>query len=129
VSVPIVLEAPTVSTHGALPGAVMAPHLQLAGGILPHVAAAATDGDALVGQLLGRQSQRVGPVRLVDVGADRHVDDADVVGLGVGGDPAKRRDDVADRAWPFLSSTFSDTSEAPGAMPSSHRRNRARCRR
>ncbi len=42
VSVPIVLEAPTVSTHGALPGAVMPPYCSLPAAFLPMLPAAAT---------------------------------------------------------------------------------------
>ena len=66
VSVPFVLEAPTVSTHGALAGAVMPPYCSSPAAFLPKLPAAVDDGDALVGQRLGRERQRVGPVRFVD---------------------------------------------------------------
>ncbi len=66
--------------------------------VLPEVTRSRDDGDALVGDLLRGQRQRVGPVRLVDAGADRHVHDLDVVGPGVDDHPVQRRDDVADAA-------------------------------
>ena len=40
--VPIVLEAPTVRTHGALPGAAMPPHCRLPSAFFPALPAAAT---------------------------------------------------------------------------------------
>ena len=42
VSVPLVLDAPTVSTHGALAGAVMAPYCSWPWAFLPMLPAAAT---------------------------------------------------------------------------------------
>ena len=42
VSVPMVLDAPTVSTHGALPGAVMPPHCNWPALFFPWLPAAAT---------------------------------------------------------------------------------------
>src|SRR5437762_1095842 len=42
VSVPMVLDAPTVSTHGALPGAVMPPHCNWPALFFPWLPAATT---------------------------------------------------------------------------------------
>ena len=66
VSVPFVLDAPTVRTHGAFAGAVMPPVLQLARRVLAEVAGGGDDDNAAVGERLGGERQRVGPVRLGD---------------------------------------------------------------
>ena len=98
VNVPCVLEAPTVSTHGAFDGRGDAAVLHLAERVLAEVAGRRRRRRCRVDERLGRERQRVGPVGLADPRAHRQVDHADVVGLVVGGDPVERRDDVADRA-------------------------------
>ena len=56
--VPFVLEAPTVSTHGALPGAVMPPYCGWPSAFLPEVAGRGDDDDAGVDRALGGERQR-----------------------------------------------------------------------
>ena len=60
--VPFVLEAPTVSTHGALPGALMPPYCGWPAAFLPQLPAAATTTTPGVDDALGGERQRVGPV-------------------------------------------------------------------
>ena len=72
------LDAPTVNTHGALPGAVMPPYcVRPVARCAVVPAAATTTMPASHGALRG-QRQRIGVVRLVHAGRDREVDDADV---------------------------------------------------
>ncbi len=92
------LEAPTVSTHGALPGRGDAAVQRLASGVLADVARGRDHHDARVGDALGGERQRVGPIGLADGRAHREVDDADVVLLVMREHPVERRDRVADRA-------------------------------
>ena len=64
VIVPFVLDAPTVSTHGALPG----PESRRTASalcVLPEVARRGDDDDPLIDDALGGQRQRIGPVGLV----------------------------------------------------------------
>ena len=96
--VPFVLDAPTVRTHGALPGRDDRAVLRLTGGVLALVAGSGDDHHSGVDDALGRERQRVGPVRLAHRRADRHVHDADVVLSVMREHPVERRDDVADRA-------------------------------
>ena len=63
-TVPLVLEAPTVITHGALPGEPMAPYCGWPFGGLAEVAGRGDDDDAGVDGALGRERQRIGRVRL-----------------------------------------------------------------
>ena len=56
VSVPFVLEAPTVSTHGAFAGAVIPPYWS-SRRVLAEVAGRAHDNDAAIGQRLGGERQ------------------------------------------------------------------------
>ena len=64
--------------------------------VLAEVAGGRDDDDAGVDHALGGERQRVGPGRLVNRRADRHVDDADVVRRVIREHPIERRDDVAD---------------------------------
>ena len=59
---PFVLDAPTVSTQGALPGALMPPYCGRPVGVLAEVAGGGHDDDARVDDALGRERQRVGQV-------------------------------------------------------------------
>ena len=54
-----------MSTHGALPGAVMPPYCSCAAAFLPRLPAAVTTTMPRVDGALGGERQRVGPVRLV----------------------------------------------------------------
>ena len=67
-------------------------------GVLAEVARGRDHDHACVDDALCRERQRVGPVRLVDGGADGQVDDADVVGETIREHPVQRGDDVADGA-------------------------------
>ena len=93
-----VLDAPTVSTQGALPGAVMPPYCGWPSAFLPRLPAAATTTMPASTAPLGRERQRVGVVGLGDRRAHREVDDADVVGRAVRDRPVERGDHVADDA-------------------------------
>ena len=72
--------------------------LRFALGVLAKVARCRHDHDAGVNQALGRNRQRIGPVRFNDCCADREVHDADLVARPVGEHPVERLDDVADPA-------------------------------
>ena len=97
-TVPMWLDAPTVSTHGALPGAVMPPYCVAPCGLRPLLPAAATTTIPASHRALRGERQRIGVVRLVDARRDRQVDDADVQRVLVGDDVVERGDDVADAA-------------------------------
>ena len=72
-------EAPTVSTHGALPGAVTPPYCVLPLGVAPEIAGRGDDGDPRLHGAPCRQREGIGEERLGGRGADRQVDHADVV--------------------------------------------------
>ena len=78
-TVPMWLDAPTVSTHGALPGAVMPPYCVCPSALAAVVAGRRDHDDPGADRALGGERQRIGVVRLVHAGRDRQVDDADVV--------------------------------------------------
>ena len=61
VNVPLVLDAPTVNTHGAFPGAVIPPHCLCPFGVLTCIASRRDNHDALIDQRFCRQGQRIGP--------------------------------------------------------------------
>ena len=78
-TVPRSLEAPTVSTHGALPGEAMPPSCGCPAPSRPRLPAAATTTmPASTARLAASVSGSVGE-RFVDAGGDREVDDANVV--------------------------------------------------
>ena len=95
-TVPWWLEAPTVSTHGALPGDVMPPYSGFVLGVLTDVAGRGHHHDAGVHGPLGRLRQRVGVVRLVDARAHRQIDHPDTQGRPVGDRVVDRVDHAAD---------------------------------
>ena len=97
-AVPLAFDAPTVSTHGALAGAVMAPYCGLPLAFEADVAGRGDHDDAGIDGPLGGQGERVGVVGLEHARAERHVDDADVVSGAIGHRPVERLDDVADAA-------------------------------
>ena len=72
--VPLSSLAPTVSTHGALPGAAMLPYCGVAARTLAEVAGGRDDDDAGADGAEGGLGERVGVVGLVDAGRDRQVD-------------------------------------------------------
>src|SRR5262245_18255222 len=94
-AVPMWLDAPTVSTHGALPGAVMPPYCIVPFGPRPLFPAAATTVTPPATRER-REGQRIVGAGLVDAGRDRHVADADVERGFVRLDVLHRRDGVAD---------------------------------
>ena len=130
-TVPLWLAAPTVSTHGALPGEVMPPYCGCAlgrcgRGCRPR---STTTMPASTARLRGER-QRVGLVRLVDAGGDRQVDDADVVGGALLDRVVDRGDDVADVAVAAARRAPSARRGARRARCRAARRpSRGRCRR
>ena len=97
-TVPLVLEAPTVITHGALPGDPIAPYCGWPLAALPRLPAAATTTmPASTARLAASVSGSV-LYDSVTRGAEREVDDADVERVLVGDRVVDRRDDGADRA-------------------------------
>ena len=91
------LDAPTVNTHGALPGAVIPPYCvgRRAAAVVPG---GGDDDDAGLHGALRGERQRIGVVRLVHAGRDRQIDDADVQGVLFATDVVERGDHVADVA-------------------------------
>ena len=72
--------------------------LGVAAGVEADVAGGGDHDDAGIDGPLGGQGERVGVVGLEHARAERHVDDADVVGGAIGHRPVERLDDVADAA-------------------------------
>ena len=92
------LDAPTVSTHGALPGAVMPPYCVTPSRFAAVVAGRRDDHDARLDRALGGERQRIGRCTTRTRPRDRQVDDADVERVLVRDDVVERGDDVADAA-------------------------------
>ena len=96
--VPLWLEAPTVRTHGAFPGAVIAAVLRLSLRVAAEISGGRYDDDAGFHRPLRGQRQRIGRIRLVHTRRHRQIDHADIE-LGAMLDRVvDRRDHVADVA-------------------------------
>ena len=127
---PLWLDAPTVITHGALPGARDAAVLRLAVGVPTEIARRRDDDDPRFDGALGRERQRIGVVRLVDAGGDRQVDDADVERVLVRDRVVDRGDDVADVALAVAVEHFQDDERRARRDAAAARRpSRGRCPR
>ena len=117
VSEPLVLDAPTVSTHGALPGAVTPPYCSWPSPFLPRLPAAVTTTmPASTTRLTASVSGSV-QYDSRTAGAHRQVDDADVVLAAFASTQSSAAICVLIVPRPLASSTFSATSVASGAMP------------
>ena len=95
-TVPLWLDAPTVITHGALPGAPMAPYCGPAARSAAEIAGRGDDDQPRLDGAPGGEGQRVGLVRLVDTSGDREVDDPQTQGVLARNRVVDRGDDVAD---------------------------------
>jgi len=115
--VPIVLDAPTVSTQGALPGAVMPPYCSLPSAFLPRLPAAATtvmplSVSFLVASVSGSVQYDSWMPAPTDMLTTRMLYAFALAAIQPSAEMMRLIVPI-----PCESSTLSDTIEAPGAMP------------
>ena len=92
------LDAPTVNTDGAFPGAVIPPCLLPAVASPSIVSSSGDDDNACLHRGFGRDGEWIRLVRLVHAGGNREIDDAHIQCVFVGDDIIERVDHVADVA-------------------------------